>query len=165
MDMKKLQAFAGGKDKKGPFPPKMKGYGKKGMHAPIVGKDDKEEDMPEGDGEEQHHDVDVDAIAAEIEAGTGDKHLAKMMKGYDDEEQEMPSFIEDEDLWDKAKEMVDPENCDFEHPWLVTAAVYAALGGEMKMGNKGFPKKDSKEHEDKEADPDDDEDEDDEDDE
>ncbi len=174
MDMKKLKDYAGGKkDDKKPFPPKMKGYGGKKMHAPIVGKDNKP------DGEEHHDDegggddgekqnIDIDAVAAEIENGNGNKQLAKLMNGYDDEENPVPSFVEDEDIWNEAKEMVDPENSDYGSPWLVCAAVYEKLGGGIKAGGKGFPpkkkddgkKKDDSDEEDDSDDDDEDEDED-----
>jgi hypothetical protein len=171
LDMKKLKDYAGGKqNEKKPFPPKMKGYGGKGMHAPIVGNKDKQDDEDEhkdaGDEGGEKKDVDIDALAAEIEAGNGNKQLAKMMQGYDDEENPVPSFVLDEDVWNEAKEMVDPENCDYENPWLVCGAVYEALGGEIKQQGKGFPpkkkdKKDESEHHDDDSD-DEDEDEDDE---
>lgn len=163
MDMKKLKDFAGGKDKKGPFPPKMKGYGKKGMHAPIVGKDDKEGHGEEHEDDDHEVEVDVDAVAAEIEAGNGDKQLLKLVKGYDpDKDGNPPSWAVDEDLWEKAKKAVGPEDeSDYDNYYAVLASVYEKMGGEIKGGGKGFPpkKKDVEEHDhDDDDEPDDDED-------
>jgi len=147
MDMKKLQQFAGGKDKKGPLPPKMKGgYGKKG-YAPIVGKEDKEEEHEDGD--EHEGNVDVDAVAAEVENGHGDKKLMKLVKGYDPKKMgNPPSWAADEDIWDKAKDAVGPEDeSDYDNYYAVLAHVYERMGGEIKGGGKG---KLTVEHEDSE---------------
>jgi len=145
MDVKKLKDFAASQPKKNPFPPKMKGYGKKGMHAPIVPKEAAEDD---GEGDK---DVDVDAIAAQVENGQGDKKLMKLTKKYDPEKMgNPPSWIdpEDEDIWEKAKKAVgSEEDSDYDNYWAVVGHVYQSMGGSIKGGGKGALQQWAKEEE------------------
>lgn len=97
--------------------------------------DDEDEESEEAmSGEEQA--PDVDAAAAEIEAAETPDALdsIEVMDGYDPEvDGNPPAWVgeEDEPVWERAKEAVDPEGAGahYSDPWAVVAHVYKKMGG------------------------------------
>ena len=78
-------------------------------------------------------DIDVDAIAKDIKDGKGDPKLMDLAKGVT-EETNPPSWIADEDIWEKAKAAVKPKWDDYDEPYAVVSAVYRRMGGAIKHG-------------------------------
>ena len=79
--------------------------------------------------------VDVEAAAAEVDAGEMDAETAALMDGYDpDIEGNPPAWVADEATWDRAKKAVDPEGkgAKYTEPWAVVALVYSKMGGGKK---------------------------------
>jgi hypothetical protein len=125
MNPKKLQAFVE-KEKAPPF------ARKKGRMPPE--KDD-EGGNPGKSKKKDDEDIDVDAIAKQIEDGDGDEELMDLVKDYDPEVDGNPAaWVADEDVWDRAKKAVDPEGegAKYDQPWAVVAHVYEKMGGKRK---------------------------------
>lgn len=132
----KLEAFANGKPGKGkpkgpPGPPP-----KKGGPPPKTSKDHAEPDGDEDEGGDDHSDVDVEAIGERVQSGKGDKRLMKLSAGVD-EENNPPESVLDEDLWEEARDAVDPTWDEYDQPWAVVMHVYDAMGGELADGGGG----------------------------
>lgn len=86
-----------------------------------------------GDDEEEHDDFsedDLDEIADAIKRGKGDKKLVALSKDIDEDGD--PDWVEDEALWEKAKEVVEPHWEKYDQPYAVVAHVYKLMGGETK---------------------------------
>jgi hypothetical protein len=95
-----------------------------------------EDESEEGEGEE----VDVAAIGSEVQEGRGEPEIMELTKGYDPEQHgNPPSWVEDEEIWEKAKEAVDPEGdgSKYDQPWAVVAHVYSRMGGGLKSEGGG----------------------------
>ena len=114
IDPKKLSAFVQ-KESTSPFTPKK---AKKKTGEPAEKSDSSE--------------VDVDEIAAKIKDGKGDKNLMRLSKKVT-KENNPPQWVEDEDIWEKAKEAVGSEE-DFtgESYYAVVTHVYKRMGGSIK---------------------------------
>lgn len=132
---KKLKALVD-RDSK---PPKMRG---KGHDHDDEDEDDHEhgEHDEEDEHEEDEHDdkpkkIDVDAIAKRVHSGKGDKHLMELAEDVD-EDHNPPSWVEDEAIWEKAKEAVEPKWDDYDEPYAVVSHVYSAMGGKIKEGEE-----------------------------
>jgi hypothetical protein len=143
---KKLEAFAHKKDKPGGFPPGKKAppFGKKGkMYGGKMGHKGKgplQDWAKEEEGEHEHGgedgEVDVQAIGERVQNGKGDKRLMRLADGVD-EENNPPAWVEDEDVWEKAKDAVEPHWDEYDEPYAVVAHVYDKMGGGIKGGKKG----------------------------
>lgn len=111
MDAKKLKAFVE-KEKAGPF-------GKKSSK------------------KNNGTSIDVDAIAENIKNGKGDPQLLKLSKGIDPAHNP-PEWVEDEDIWERAKKAVgmneNGESDKYDEPYAVVASVYQKMGGKIKKG-------------------------------
>lgn len=97
---------------------------------------DEGEEGDEGEGEE----VDVAAIGSEVQEGRGEPEIMELTEGYDPEQHgNPPSWVEDEEIWEKAKEAVDPEGegSKYDQPWAVVAHVYKKMGGGLKSEGGG----------------------------
>lgn len=143
IDPKKLEAFAQKKgDKSGGFPPKEKAppFGKKGKMG-YKGKGGR-------DGEEEHE-VDVQEIGERVQNGDGDRRLMRLSDGIT-EETNPPESITDEDIWEKAKEAVEPHWDEYDEPYAVVMHVYEKMGGGF-AGGKGAEEEEP-EHEDDDED-------------
>lgn len=95
-----------------------------------------EEEGNPGDEDEGSDEELAARAAAQIAAGKGDEKLMEMMDGYDPEtDGNPPEWVADEDIWDRAKEAVDPEGegaGKYDEPWAVVAHVYDRMGGGRK---------------------------------
>jgi len=95
-----------------------------------------ESESEEDEDEDEKDDADyVDEALSEIEETGGDEQILKLVAEYDPtEEGNPPSWVEDEDVWERAKEAVDPdgEGADYGDVWAVVATVYKKMGGEFK---------------------------------
>lgn len=133
--IKKLQAFAG---QKKPFPPK------KGTDP---GSDDEHDDEQESD-EEKGESADKElrdaakkhaaVVGKMAEDGKLDPEDLKWAKDYDPEEDgNPPQAIANEDIWERAKEAVDPEGkgAKYDEPYAVVMSVYKKMGGKLKGGD------------------------------
>lgn len=49
-----------------------------------------------------------------------------------DMEENPPSWVVDEDIWDRAKEQVEPYWDEYDDPWAVVTTVYKQMGGEIR---------------------------------
>ena len=148
LDPKKLAAYAKNKPGKKGLPELIKGkYGKKGK-GPLQQWAKEEEGEHEHGGEEgddEKH-VDVNAIAQRVQSGKGDKRLMKLAQGVT-EENNPPEWVEDEDIWEKAKDAVEPKWDDYDEPYAVVAHVYEAMGGGVSEGGKGRDEHDDEDEE------------------
>jgi hypothetical protein len=111
--------------------------------APPAQAESEEEDGEEEETEEEdegEEEIDVDEIAEQIENGDGDEELLKLAKTVD-LENNPPAWVEDEDVWDRAKEAVlgtatpsekTVSKSKYDEPWGVIAHVYQKLGGRLK---------------------------------
>ena len=54
--------------------------------------------------------------------------------GYDPDQGDPnpPEWVEDEDIWEKAKKAVEPHEDQYDNKWAVVAHVYEAMGGSVK---------------------------------
>ena len=86
----------------------------------------------------------IDEIAEQIENGEGDEELLKLAKTVD-LENNPPAWVEDEDIWDRAKEAVlgtatpsekTVSKSKYDEPWGVIAHVYQKLGGGLKASEE-----------------------------
>jgi len=114
-----------------PFPPKklkqfVKSQNKSPMHA------DEDDDKPEAYGKS---DADIAReVGAKVQDGEVDAHLMKLMDDFDPKHNP-PSWVADEDIWERAKEAVDPEGKgadEYDEPFAVVAHVYKQMGGGVK---------------------------------
>jgi len=85
----------------------------------------------EDGGGEKH--VDVQKIGARVQSGNGDKRLMKLSKGID-EHNNPPQWVEDEDIWEKAKDAVEPHWDEYDEPYAVVTHVYQQMGGSIGGG-------------------------------
>jgi hypothetical protein len=149
MDPKKIQAFGGAKSgkktgKPAKIPPAM--LFKKMQHQDDEDDEDEKNEKsdnnsdnpPHGEAGHDHEDGDeqVAKAAAQVAAGKLDKDVARQMEGYDPaEDGNPPAWVADEDIWEKAKEAVDPEGDGadkYDEPYAVVAQVYFNMGGTKK---------------------------------
>lgn len=135
----KLEAFANGN--------KKKDDNNGGKNQPPFGKGGKMGKTGHGyghggdqDGEDDHghnnEDIDVQAIGERVQNGKGDKRLLRLARDVDDESNP-PASITDEDIWERAKEAVEPHWDEYDEPYAVTMHVYQAMGGGFTGGGKG----------------------------
>ena len=99
----------------------------------LLDEDDEESD--EEDEEEIDDSVLVAEVVAEMEETGGDDEILDLVMGYDPElDGNPPAWVEDEDLWERAKAAVNPEAEDapYSDPWAVVAHVYKKMSGGIK---------------------------------
>ena len=121
LDPKKLAAFA--KEEV------AEGHDEDEMEALVEG--------AEADEDEEEEEVDdailVEQAIAEMEETGGDEEIILVVADYDPElDGNPPTWVEEEDLWERAKTAVDPENSPLENVWAVVATVYKKMGGSFK---------------------------------
>lgn len=81
---------------------------------------------------------DDDAVAAQVAAqwaaGKQDSQILKLMQNYDPEMEDVPMWVANEDVWQRAMMAVDPEGMggSYDDPYALVAAVYRKLGGKVK---------------------------------
>jgi len=145
----KLEAFANGNKKKddnngGKNPPPFGKGGKMGKTGHGYGRGG--QDGGEGDSGHNDEDVDVQAIGERVQNGKGDKRLMRLAQDVD-EESNPPASITDEDIWERAKEAVEPHWDEYDEPYAVAMHVYEAMGGGFTGGGKGYGKDGAKDEE------------------
>jgi hypothetical protein len=132
IDPKKLSEFVKGKKGKKGLPEMLKGkYGKgKGPLADWAKEEETEQEHAHDRGGK---DIDVDAIGERVQSGKGDKRLMRLASGVT-EENNPPSWVEDEDIWEKAKDAVEDKWDEYDEPYAVVAHVYQQMGGGIAEG-------------------------------
>lgn len=141
MDPKKAAAaFGGGKKKqKGPKGGDGgKGGDKGGGHKPSVPAHEQPEEGDDEGGEGHESDAEIVArVGGEVQDGNVDPQIEKLMAEY--EPPDPPEWAPDAETWHRAVDAVDPDkegDSVFDDPWLVTAHVYKAMGGEVDEHEK-----------------------------
>lgn len=138
IDKKKLAAFGNQKNKSPQAPSKT---------APKPGKKGKDEDEHEetnpGEGDHKEPDdddeegggddvPDVHAISEKVQSGElDDDELTKMAMQLTDED-DVPDWATDIEKWDSSVDLVEPMWDELDHPWVVVAHVYDAMGGQVE---------------------------------
>jgi hypothetical protein len=107
-------------------------------------KDDETADQGDDEGEtdddeDEDPEVDVDEIAEKISRGKGDRRLMKLAKKVT-AENNPPQWVDDEDIWSRAKEAVgvdeDGRSEKYDQPYAVVTHVYKKMGGSIAGGKK-----------------------------
>ena len=94
-----------------------------------------EEEAEHAEGGEEDDKALVDEALAEIAETGGEEEVMGFAAGYDPEvDGNPPAWVEDEDIWERAKTAVDPEGdgAEYEDVWAVVATVYKKMGGAFK---------------------------------
>lgn len=141
VDKKKLGALVDKAGKKKQPPQKKPGGGpppfaKKGGGDGNGGDGGEHDDKKKKGGDQEEKKVDVHEIAEQIDRGDGDEQLMQLTDGYDPEQDgNPPAWVEDEDIWEKAKKAVEPNEDSYDNKWAVIAHVYKEMGGEVNGGD------------------------------
>jgi hypothetical protein len=73
-------------------------------------------------------------VVSRVENEDIDERAREVADGFDPGEDAQPFEVQDSDLWNEAVKEVEPEGegeTKYSEPWLVTAMLYQALGGEF----------------------------------
>ena len=121
IDPKKLRNFAG----VAPAPLKRVKV------QPPEDDDDMDYGDDDGDGEEMSIEEMIEAAVAALEAGEMDVEL-EATEGYDPEaDGNPPAWVEDEEIWERAKAAVEDKWDEMESPWAVVAFIYQKMHGKI----------------------------------
>lgn len=109
---------------------------KKGPPGNPGASNDNEDDKGDDDegGEDEGSDEEIAAqVAARVASGKTDDEVMGHLEGYDpDEDGNPPEWVEDEDLWERAKKAVEPNWDSYDEPYAVVAHVYKQMHGKFK---------------------------------